>query len=59
MLKILSANPFLGTIAQLVEQWTFNPQVIGSNPVGSIGVNPLLVDTKLIQIPFLSSPTRN
>ena len=49
----------MGFIAQLVEQWTFNPQAIGSNPVGSIGANPLLVSTKLIQIPFLSSPTRN
>jgi hypothetical protein len=24
-----------GTLAQLAEQWTFNPKVMGSTPIGS------------------------
>jgi hypothetical protein len=33
LLELKAGIPFCGPLAQLVEQWTFNPLVTGSNPV--------------------------
>ena len=40
--------PFCGSLAQLVEHWTFNPGVPGSNPGG-------LIAKGMVEKPFLFS----